>query len=401
MGYIRIWRRSTAHGMPRSALASAVVSMALLVSGCSTLYPYVPNAGPLSQDIDNPDHKPLIAVVKVDGEVARRVTDLEQHHSFSEVLGTSDTAKEYYVGPGDGLEVSVWESPPAALFGIAVLDPSSTTVAGRPVTLPEQMVASDGTINIPFGGPVSVSGKSIPQIENDIVRHLTGKANDPQVLVRVLHNATANVTVVGEVGQSVRMPITAKGERLLDAIAAAGGVRQPVGKMTLQISRNGRVVAMPLESVIRDPAQNIRLRPNDVVTALFQTNSFTALGAINRNAEVEFEAKGISLAQAMGRIGGLQDGASDVKGLFIFRFEDPAMLPVGTANYPRTADGKVPMVYRVDFSDPGSFLVAQRFPMHDHDVVYASIAPAVELGKFLGVLNAVEGPVLGVVYATK
>ena len=56
-----------------------------------------------------------------------------------------------------------------------------------------------------------VAGKSPQQVEAEIVRRLNGKANQPQVLVRVTRNATSNVTVVGEVGQSLRMPLTAKG----------------------------------------------------------------------------------------------------------------------------------------------------------------------------------------------
>jgi polysaccharide export outer membrane protein len=64
---------------------------------------------------------------------------------------------------------------------------------------------------------------------------------------------------------------------------------------------------MPLIEIIRDPRQNIHLRSGDVVTALFQSNSFTALGASGRNEEIDFEAQGITLAQALGRIGGLQD----------------------------------------------------------------------------------------------
>lgn len=86
------------------------------------------------------------------------------------------------------------------------------------------------------------------------------------------------MTVLGEVVSNRRMPLTPRGERLLDALAAASGPRQPVGKTTIQLARSGRTASMPLDTIIRDPAQNIVLRPGDVVTALFQPYSFTALG---------------------------------------------------------------------------------------------------------------------------
>jgi polysaccharide export outer membrane protein len=63
-----------------------------------------------------------------------------------------------------------------------------------------------------------------------------------------------------------------------------------------------------------------------VVTALFQPYSFTALGATGANAEIAFEATGITLAQALGRAGGLQDQRADVRGAFLFRLEDPRAL---------------------------------------------------------------------------
>jgi protein involved in polysaccharide export with SLBB domain len=153
-----------------------------------------------------------------------------------------------------------------------------------------------------------------------------GKANQPQVLVRVIRNATSNVTVVGEVAASTRMPLTARGERLLDALAAAGGVRQPVGKVTLQLTRGEQVHALALDTIIRDPKQNIALQPGDVVTALFQPLSFIVLGATAKNEELNFEAQGITLAQALARVGGVQDRLADARAVFIFRFEDPRCL---------------------------------------------------------------------------
>jgi polysaccharide export outer membrane protein len=250
------------------------------------------------------------------------------------------------------------------------------------------MVAADGSINMPFAGAVPAAGKSPQQIETVIAKMLAGKANQPQVMVRMIRNVTSNVTVVGEVTQSLRMPLTTKGERLLDALAATGGVRQPVGKMTIQLSRDGQVIAMPMEVIIQDPRQNVVLRPGDVITALYQPLSFTALGASGKNEEVSFEAQGISLAQAIGRIGGLLDSRADAQGVFVFRFEDPAALEANGKAMQLTPEGKAPVVYRVDLRDPRSFLVAQNFPMRNKDVIYIANAPAAELQKFLNILTS-------------
>lgn len=329
-----------------------------------------------------------LQVVDVDDATARRVLAADKRVRFSDVF-PGDKNAGYRIGAGDVIEVSVWEAPPATLFGSMVLDPRLGAATTRVTTFPEQMVSYEGTINMPFAGAVPAAGKSPQQVEAEIARRLNGKANQPQVLVRVTRNATSNVTVVGEVAQSVRMPLTAKGERLLDAVAAAGGVRQPVGKMTVQLTRGEVVQAMALDTVIQDPKQNIVLQPGDVVTALFQPLSFTALGATGKNEEVFFEAQGITLAQALARTGGLQDNRADARGVFIFRYEEPLVLGVAGENPPLTPDGKVPVIYRVDLKDPRSFFVAQGFPIRNKDVMYVSNAPAAEFQKFLNILTSV------------
>jgi polysaccharide export outer membrane protein len=84
----------------------------------------------------------------------------------------------------------------------------------------------------------------------------------------------------------------------------------------------------------------------------------------------------------------LADNRADARGLFVFRFEDPMVLPDQGKGRIQTAEGKVPVVYRVDLSDPRSFLVAQHFPIKHQDVVYVSNAPAAELQKFLNILTS-------------
>lgn len=365
-----------------------ILPVATVLSACSTFPAWLPSSGPsVAQVVEQEKIDSPIPVVEVNDAVARRALAAQRADSFAETL-SAKAPPAYVVGAGDVLEVSVWEAPPAALFGAAVVDPRAGLTSTRQTTLPEQIVNVDGVINVPFAGAVSVVGKTPQQIEVEIARRLSGKANQPQVLVRVIRNATQNVTVVGEVTASTRMALTAKGERLLDAIAAAGGVRQPVGKITIQLSRGGRVMTMPLDSVIQDPKQNVYLQPSDVVTALFQPLSFTALGATGKNEEINFEAQGITLAQALGRMAGVRDAQADARGVFIFRFEEPGVLKVEGQPLPKTPEGKVPVVYRVDLKDPRAFLVAQNFPMKNKDVVFVANAPAAELQKFLNILTS-------------
>ncbi len=374
----------------------------LALTGCSTYPGWLPSAGPSRGQVVDVQQSELslpIQVVDVTDAVARRVIAGERRSLFSETLG-SKAPVGYTIGPGDVVEASVWEAPPAVLFGSTTLDSRGTVATARVTAFPEQMVSSEGTINIPFAGAVPVTGKSPQEVEAEVVRRLTGKANQPQVLVRVIRNATSNVTVVGEVTTSTRMPLTARGERLLDALAAAGGVRQPVGKMTLQVTRGDQVQALALDTIIRDPKQNIVLQPGDVVTALFQPLSFILLGATGKNEELNFEAQGITLAQALARAGGLQDWRADARGVFIFRFEDPEAMDLPVQGM-TTPEGKVPVIYQVNLKDPATFFVAQSFPVHNKDVLYVSNAPGAELQKFLGIIMPGAYAALGIANSAK
>lgn len=382
----------------RTRLSLSLFFAAWALSACTHM---LPTSGPTRDDIQQAASSPgagAIQIVDIDARVARRLLAGRHQLLFSELLG--DRRPETEIGRGDTVEVSIWEAPPATLFGGGAVDPRAPSTV-RSTTLPEQMVDREGHISVPFAGRIRAAGRSPQAVEADVVARLKGKANQPEVLVRVLRNASSTVTVVGEVSSSLRMPLTSSGERLLDALAAAGGVRQPVHKTTLQVTRGKTVAALPLELIIRDPAQNVPLHPGDVVTAMFQPLSFTALGATGKNEEVAFEAQGISLAQALARAGGLIDSRANAQGVFVFRLEREDALDWPRRPVATTPEGMVPVVYRLDLRDPASFFVMQSFPVGNKDVVYVSNAPAAELQKFLNLVFSVVYPVISTIQVTR
>lgn len=366
------------------------VGIAVVLAGCST----IPTSGPARSQITEANVNPSAAgiqIVDVTDDVARHLFAERRNSDFASTFG-ENAAFQQQLGVGDTVEVTIWEAPPAILFASAQTDSKSAAGSSHVTVLPSQIINGDGLISVPFVGPLKAAGRTPMQLQQDIVRGLRGMAHDPQVIVGLAHNETSYVTVVGDVASSSRMPLTARGERLLDALASAGGVRQPVGKITLQLTRGDTVASLPLESVIRDARQNIPLHAGDVVTALFQPYSFMALGATGKNEEVNFEAQGITLAQALARSGGLQDSRSDAQGVFIFRMEDAKALDWPQSPVRTTAEGKVPVVYRVNLRDPNSFFVAQSFMIDNKDLLYVSNAPLAEVQKFLNVLFSVVYP---------
>jgi polysaccharide biosynthesis/export protein len=377
----------------RLEVISLLVAAAMVTTGCNSLPTSGPSTRAIAPDpVSTAPVAPLdhIRIVEIDGANITRGLGPPTSARFSDEF-PAVSSKGARIGRGDSLEISIWEAAPAALFG----DLSATGGASRTTVLPEQVVDAEGNVLVPFVGKVSAAGKSLTELQAAIVGRLTGRANRPQVIVRLTHNASAYVTVIGDVKSTVRMPISPSGERLLDALAEAGGTTQPITKTTVQLARGTNVHSMPLEAIIRDPAQNVALLPGDVVTAVYQSLSFTVLGATGKNDEVNFEAQGISLAQALARSGGLIDNRADAQGVFVFRLE--AVQSKDDAGIVTT--NMVPTVYRLNLRDPQSLFASQEFRMQNRDILYVSNAPVAELQKFINLIYTSAFPVVNAVRA--
>ena len=325
---------------------------------------------------------PEVSVVDVDDAVVRNLYQQQLKQSFALLENGNGTASS--VGVGDILDITIWEAPPALLFGGALS--SVGTGSAQATKLPDQMVSSQGSISVPFIGNVAVAGKTLEQIQELIKGRLKKMANQPQVVVRLVQNNSANVSVV-RAGNSVRMPITSAGERVLDAIAAVGGSTANVQDTNIQLTRGNEVKTVALEDLVANPRQNILLRRGDIVTMITNPYSFTSMGAVGRTQQINFSVKGLSLAEAIGRMGGLQDRRSDARGVFVFRYQSLADLPDDkkeswlAKGY--SYDAEIPMVYRLNLTDANSLFWMQRFPIKNKDVVYVSNAPLAEMQKFL------------------
>lgn len=373
---------------PGSLIAVLLASAA--ITGCSSFGA----AGPGTRAVSNAGGTSLagseIALVAMDRAANLRIAGLSRSRNFSEMFG-NESADTQVIEPGDVVGVTIWEAPPAVLFGTGGLGGEGERgMLAQSSAIPDQRVDEDGMIAVPFAGRLRVAGRTPTQVQREIAQRLAGKAHDPQILVRIADKSASNVTILGKVASTRRVPLTPRGERLLDILAAAGGPTESVEKTTIRLTRGARAATMPLDAIILDPAQNVRLRADDVVTVIHQPFSFTALGAVQRNAEIPFEGSGLSLAQALGRLGGLRDDRADIKGVFLFRWEEPAALESAVlATTPATLDGRVPVIYRLDMSDAASLFLAQDFAMRNGDLLYVSTAPGADLQKVLSTVSGV------------
>ena len=71
------------------------------------------------------------------------------------------------------------------------------------------------------------------------------------------------MSVGGEVTQGARVPLSVKGDRVLDVVDEAGGVRSPVNETYVELSRVSTTSRMPLTRIVANPRENIYMHPND------------------------------------------------------------------------------------------------------------------------------------------
>lgn len=378
----------------------AVTAAAGAITACGS----IPSAGPSRATIGEPgegleqDLLRQYFVVDVDerslGVLRRRSSPTFQDRfagvSSSARAGENDRQVQR-VGIGDSLQISLWEAAAGGLFAAPALDRGGTGARGA--LIPEQQVGPDGAVTVPFAGRVRAAGRTTAEIERAIVERLEGLAVQPQALVTITRNLSNTATVLGEVTTGGRVPLTPGGNRLLDVIAAAGGIRSPPQDTFVRLSRGARTVSVPLQAVVQSPAENIPLRAGDVLTVVRQPQTFLAAGATGRNAIVPFEALGITLLEAVGASGGLLDFRADPAGVYVMRRE-PVMLAMelgAPAEMPQD-EGTVRVVYRLNMTEPAAFFRGRDFRMRDKDVLYVASAPLNELQKILLIFNLTAQP---------
>jgi len=373
------------------AVAAIGLLAGIMLAGCSEL----PTAGPTASDVKHQEiegSQVRFDLVDIDDGVVAALL-ASRPESFHARFKKYDKPPQPRIGVGDSVVVSIWEAAGGGLFGTSPTD--HVSAGSRSVTIPEQLVAQDGAISVPFAERVPAAGRLPVEVQKTIERRLAEKAIEPQVIVTDTRSITNSVTVTGEVVAGARVPLSLKGDRLLDLIAAAGGARAPVYETFVRLSRDGVTATIPMETLVADPAENIYAYPGDVLTLVRIPQSFTAFGATGANTQVYFTAERMTLVEALAKAGGLQDTRSDPAGVFLFRFEPPGIVKaLARPELATGPEGSSPVVYRLDLSDAKSYFLAQRFAIRDKDIIYVANADLNELQKFFSLLNTLTGPVI-------
>lgn len=364
----------------------ALMPLAAALAGCATLPASGPTGRELRSQIADQTGTAPINLVSV-----RSMADLPAMASRGTVFGEDYTppAPTELVGPGDVIEIAVYETGVALFGGAGAVSPGAAAGAptgvapgARAERFPPFRVSDRGTINFPFVGELPVAGRTTDQIESMLRRELRGKSQNPQVLVSIAQGLTNSVIIGGDVRNPGRLVLPTNRESLSDVIALAGGSSGDIKDLVVRIQRRDTLGEFRLSDILAQPEQDIRIFPADRILLVRAPQSFSVLGGAGRSDQIAFNAPRLSLIEAVAQSGGSNPNVGDPRAIFVFRM---VRQPDGT---------ELPFVYHFNMMEASSYILAQRFAMQDKDVLYVGNAEANQPSKLVQIISQLFFPLV-------
>ena len=337
---------------------------ALLLSGC-TILPGL-NVNPASDADQRQASLPytlLQITPSVIAELEERAAErarLPLEGGLQPVEQVRSQGYDYRVGPGDVLNVVVWEHPELTNPGNELRDTQS---AGR-------LVGPDGVMFYPYVGSFQAAGMTLAEIRNFIAENLQRVIRTPQVDVRILEYRSQRVFVTGEVQQPGVSVIDDTPRGILDLINEHGGLTELASQRIAVLSRNQESHLVNLHALhARGNTQfNVAVQAGDVLHIPDNSaDKVFVLGEVGQQGSVPIDRHYMSLTEAIAGAQGMDVLSADDASVFVFR----SGVQPGVSRL-CDCEAEEALVFGLDLSRADGILLAERFELQPRDVVYVS-----------------------------
>jgi polysaccharide biosynthesis/export protein len=366
-----------------------LLTLLLLVvaaGGCALM----PTSGPASWDVWAGQHDPKnlpYAFVRITPKVAD-VLGKAAPRLVGEFPDRS-RPKDVVFGIGDVVGVTIFEASSGGLF----IPAEAGVRPGNFITIPPQAVDVNGNLTIPYAGAIRARGRTQAEIQKAIVDALKDRAIEPQAIVSIVDQRTSLITVLGDVGRAGRIPAQLTPERILDTISRAGGTAGPGPDEWVMLERNGRRALSPFGALVYEPANNVYIHANDIIYVYREPQTYLTFGALGQQQQIPFGTWRITLAEAVAKAGGLQDAAADPASVFLYRGETRDVAEAIGIDASKFQGPIIPVIYNINFRNPGSYFLATTLEMRNKDVIYVSNSVSVEATKFINYIRLLNATI--------
>lgn len=266
---------------------------------------------------------------------------------------------QYRIGPGDILNVTVWDHPELTIPAGAY---RSAEQAGH-------LVAADGTIFYPYAGTVHAAGKTTREVRETLTRKVSRVIKDPQLEVRVASFRSQRAYVVGEVEIPGPAPISDKPLTIVDAISQAGRMTSAADLAHATLTRADKTYDIDLVAIYRhgDLAGNMLMQHGDVLRIPNRNlRQVYLMGEVLNPGPMGMRDGRLTLADALASGQGVSPTTSDPGGIYVVR---------GTPQKPE--------IFQLAGKSPAGLLLADQFELQPHDVVYVESAGVTRWSRIL------------------
>jgi polysaccharide export outer membrane protein len=315
-----------------------------------------------------PQSTPVIKLITPDLLRSEKQARAQQSaQNVSKLLGQS---KPYVIGSGDLLSILVWDHPELNIAAAGAQALSASAGAQTPAAF---VVDQQGIVQFPYVGAIKLAGLTELQARDLLAQKLVKSIKKPDITLRVLSFRSQKIYVDGEVKAPGNQAIDDVPMTLLESLTRAGGILPTADQSYIMVTRDGVSYPINIPLLVRQGINpsSIMLMNGDVVRVRSRDeNKVYVLGEVQTAKALAMNNGRMTLTEALGEAGGLNQLSASSKQVYVVR----------------NADQAEPVVYNLDAGSPVALALAENFELNPRDVVFVDASGLARFSRVVSLL---------------